>query len=164
MAPCRYYVNRRFGGTYRLHLQGIKIRERRTSVSRWLQTENIFFVFLKRYAKMATMYAYKASYSLTFRTQMVKTNQSIITFRFNCLFRFPLGAVSSGRLGCRFSSHEWSSFLTCFGITVTFDPRVGCSLFFWQTSISVIITEPHIRVWMSFSLLMSLFSRRKSHI
>jgi hypothetical protein len=33
------WVNRRFGGTYRLNLQGRKIRERGTSVSRWLQTE-----------------------------------------------------------------------------------------------------------------------------
>jgi hypothetical protein len=24
VAPCRYFVNRRFGGTYRLHLQGIR--------------------------------------------------------------------------------------------------------------------------------------------
>jgi hypothetical protein len=39
VAPCRSCVNRRFGGTYRLHLQGRKIRERETSVSRWLQTE-----------------------------------------------------------------------------------------------------------------------------
>jgi hypothetical protein len=35
MAPCRYCVNRRFGGTYRLHLQSTrknkKIRERGTS-------------------------------------------------------------------------------------------------------------------------------------
>jgi hypothetical protein len=38
VAPCRFYVNRRFGGTYRLHLQGRKIHERRTSVSRCLQT------------------------------------------------------------------------------------------------------------------------------
>jgi hypothetical protein len=38
--PCRSCVNRRFGGTYRLHLQGRKIRERGTSVSRWLQTES----------------------------------------------------------------------------------------------------------------------------
>jgi hypothetical protein len=38
VAPCRSCVNRCFGGTYRLHLQGIKIRERGTSVSRWLQT------------------------------------------------------------------------------------------------------------------------------
>jgi hypothetical protein len=48
VALCRSYVNRRFGGTYRLHLQGRKIRERWTSVSRWLQTEppvrNIKFV------------------------------------------------------------------------------------------------------------------------
>jgi hypothetical protein len=39
VAPCRYCVNLRFGGTYRLHLQCIKIRDRGTSVSRWLQTE-----------------------------------------------------------------------------------------------------------------------------
>jgi hypothetical protein len=38
VAPCRSFVNRRFGGTYRLHLQGRIIRERGTSVSRWLQT------------------------------------------------------------------------------------------------------------------------------
>jgi hypothetical protein len=38
-APCRACVNRRFGGTYRLHLQGRKIRELGTSVSRWLPTE-----------------------------------------------------------------------------------------------------------------------------
>jgi hypothetical protein len=39
VALCRLCVNRRFGGKYRLHLQGRKIRERRTSVSRWMQTE-----------------------------------------------------------------------------------------------------------------------------
>jgi hypothetical protein len=38
VAPCRSCVNRRFGGMYRLYLQGKKIRERGTSVSRWLQT------------------------------------------------------------------------------------------------------------------------------
>jgi hypothetical protein len=37
VAPCSSCVNRCFGGTYRLHLQGRKIRWRRTSVSRWLQ-------------------------------------------------------------------------------------------------------------------------------
>jgi hypothetical protein len=37
VAPCRSCVNRRFGGTYRLHLQGRKIRERGTSLSRWRQ-------------------------------------------------------------------------------------------------------------------------------
>jgi hypothetical protein len=40
VAPFRSCVNRRFEGTYRLHLQGRKIRERGTSVSRWLQTES----------------------------------------------------------------------------------------------------------------------------
>jgi hypothetical protein len=37
---CRWCVNRRFGGPHRLHLQGRKIRERGTSVSRWLQTDH----------------------------------------------------------------------------------------------------------------------------
>jgi hypothetical protein len=41
VGPCRSCVNRSFGGTYRLHLQGRNIRERGTSVSRWLQTELI---------------------------------------------------------------------------------------------------------------------------
>jgi hypothetical protein len=36
LAACRCgRLNRRFGGSYRLHLQGRKIRERRTSVSRY---------------------------------------------------------------------------------------------------------------------------------
>jgi hypothetical protein len=42
VAPCRAYVNRRFGGIYRLHLQGRKIRERGTNVSRWLRLHTIF--------------------------------------------------------------------------------------------------------------------------
>jgi hypothetical protein len=37
VAPCSSCVNRRFGGMYRLHLQGRKIHEQGTSVSRWLQ-------------------------------------------------------------------------------------------------------------------------------
>jgi hypothetical protein len=36
VAPCRSCVNRRFEGTYHLHLQGRKIRELGTNVSRWL--------------------------------------------------------------------------------------------------------------------------------
>jgi hypothetical protein len=36
---CRSCMNRRFGGTYRLHLQGRKICKRGTSMSRWQQTE-----------------------------------------------------------------------------------------------------------------------------
>jgi hypothetical protein len=39
VALCRYCVNRRFGRTHSLHLQGRKFREQGTSVSRWLQTE-----------------------------------------------------------------------------------------------------------------------------
>jgi hypothetical protein len=38
VAPCRSYVNLRFGGTYRLHLQGRKIRETGSSVTRYQQT------------------------------------------------------------------------------------------------------------------------------
>jgi hypothetical protein len=34
MAPCKSCVSRRFGGTHRLHLQGRKVRERGTGVSR----------------------------------------------------------------------------------------------------------------------------------
>jgi hypothetical protein len=41
VALCRIWVNRRFGGTYRLHLQGGIIRKRRTRVSSWLQTETL---------------------------------------------------------------------------------------------------------------------------
>jgi hypothetical protein len=37
VVPWRSCMNRRFGGTYSLHLQGRKIRERATSVSRWLK-------------------------------------------------------------------------------------------------------------------------------
>jgi hypothetical protein len=36
VAPCRSCLNRCFGGTCRLHLQGTKIHERVTSVSRWI--------------------------------------------------------------------------------------------------------------------------------
>jgi hypothetical protein len=36
VAPCRSYVKWGFGGTCRLHLQGRRIRERWTSVNRWL--------------------------------------------------------------------------------------------------------------------------------
>jgi hypothetical protein len=32
VAPCSFCVNRRFGGSYRLHLQGRRICERGTSV------------------------------------------------------------------------------------------------------------------------------------
>jgi hypothetical protein len=41
VAPCRSCVNRCFGEMYRLHLQGRKIHERGTSVSRWLKMEAI---------------------------------------------------------------------------------------------------------------------------
>jgi hypothetical protein len=43
VALCRSCINRRFGGTYRLHLQGRRIRERGSSVSKWLHTEKLLF-------------------------------------------------------------------------------------------------------------------------
>jgi succinylglutamate desuccinylase len=36
IAPCSRYMNRRFGGTYHLHLQGRKSAEKETSEGRWL--------------------------------------------------------------------------------------------------------------------------------
>jgi hypothetical protein len=39
VAPRKSYMNRRFGWTYRLHLQGRIIRERGTWSSRWHQTQ-----------------------------------------------------------------------------------------------------------------------------
>jgi hypothetical protein len=41
VAKRKYCVIRRFGGMYRLHLQGKKISNRGTSLSRWLQTDNL---------------------------------------------------------------------------------------------------------------------------
>jgi hypothetical protein len=40
VGPCRSCVNPRFRGKYHLHFPGTKIRERETSVSKWLQTES----------------------------------------------------------------------------------------------------------------------------
>jgi hypothetical protein len=48
VAQCSSSVNRRFGGTYRLYLQGRKIRERGTNVSRWLPWRLRRFVPPKR--------------------------------------------------------------------------------------------------------------------
>jgi hypothetical protein len=47
VAQCRSCMNRHFGGTYRLHLQGRKIHERGTSVGRWLQSSLAYFSTLK---------------------------------------------------------------------------------------------------------------------
>jgi hypothetical protein len=41
VAPCRSYMNQRFGGKYRPHLQCRKIRKLGTSMSRWLQTNQL---------------------------------------------------------------------------------------------------------------------------
>jgi hypothetical protein len=37
-APCRSCINRRFGETYRLHLQGRRKKKKSASVSKWVQT------------------------------------------------------------------------------------------------------------------------------
>jgi hypothetical protein len=44
VTPHIYCINRRFGGTYHLHLQDRKIREGGPSVSRWLQTADSSYV------------------------------------------------------------------------------------------------------------------------
>jgi hypothetical protein len=44
VASCESCVNRRFEGKYRLHLQGRKIRERGTSVSKWLAVCSRWFL------------------------------------------------------------------------------------------------------------------------
>jgi hypothetical protein len=53
VAPCTSCVNRCFEGTYRLHLQGRKIRERGTSVSRCLHP--LMFVALQKYLHNITL-------------------------------------------------------------------------------------------------------------
>jgi hypothetical protein len=58
VAPYRCCVNRCFGGTYRLHFQGRKIRERGTSVSRWL------FLCLIRYEEYALRPLCRCTHSL----------------------------------------------------------------------------------------------------
>jgi hypothetical protein len=52
-----------FGGTYRLHLQGRKIRERETSVSRWLQTATCSRWFLSDFftLKMEAIRSFETS-------------------------------------------------------------------------------------------------------
>jgi hypothetical protein len=63
VAPCRCGVNRRFGGTYRLHFQGRrknkKIRMRRNSESRWKQT-NEFISDISLLAPALTILWYDA--------------------------------------------------------------------------------------------------------
>jgi hypothetical protein len=45
--PCKSRLSRRFGGKYRPHLQGRKILERRTSLSKWLQIGSVCSNMLK---------------------------------------------------------------------------------------------------------------------
>jgi hypothetical protein len=63
VASCRFCVNRRFGGTYRLHLQGRKIRERGASVSRWLQTVDYVGTSCKLFKLQDTFIMYVVFYN-----------------------------------------------------------------------------------------------------
>jgi hypothetical protein len=73
VAPCRSCVNRHFGGTHRLHLQGRKISERGTSVSRWPHLSDFFYpedggdTFL-RYVGSHKIYSYTAPHPRRFET------------------------------------------------------------------------------------------------
>jgi hypothetical protein len=54
VGPCRSCVNRCFGGTYRLHIQGRRMRERGTTVSRWLQEEDVYIYLFPVYVYIYT--------------------------------------------------------------------------------------------------------------
>jgi hypothetical protein len=65
VAPCRSCVSRRFGGTYRLHLQGRKIRARGISVSRWLQAaETVSYAGTQHMQSYETHYLVRKSLPL----------------------------------------------------------------------------------------------------
>jgi hypothetical protein len=79
VAPCSSCVNGRFGGTYRLHLRGRKIRERGTSVSRFaLYVYRLFCVAVtkvgvsNRIIKQSVCRIYSHKGSLLFRACVVK--------------------------------------------------------------------------------------------
>jgi hypothetical protein len=72
VVPCRSCVSRRFGRIHRLHLQGRKIRERGTSVSRCLQTATCSPWFLAR------------GFS-TLKMEMIRSSETSIHTRFTRL-------------------------------------------------------------------------------
>jgi hypothetical protein len=83
-ALCRSCVSWRFGGIYRLHLQGRKIRERGTSVSRWLQAELQF----------ATR-CWPSTQTLSFSSLLISHLTTLPFSLFSCRWLFPTEAVGS---------------------------------------------------------------------
>jgi hypothetical protein len=94
---CR--LNRRFGGTYRLHLQARKIREQETSVSRWLQTVN------RRSSETSVHTRFTWSHiPPPWKPQIFHHNSFFINFLSDAFrlprhFQFLCKPVSVGRLG-----------------------------------------------------------------
>jgi hypothetical protein len=82
VVPCRSCVNRRFGGMYRLHLQGRKIRERGTSVSRWLQTESPPTATISRVSDSLTIPHSWQIRSLGFLDNRNNSSQALVTVLF----------------------------------------------------------------------------------
>jgi hypothetical protein len=90
VASCRYCINRRFGGTHRLHLQGRrKIREGGTSVSRWLQTKSgssladFFYSTLKMEAIRSSE---TSDYTISTRRHIPEDGSLQIIFEFDCVY------------------------------------------------------------------------------
>jgi hypothetical protein len=91
VAPCTSCVNRRFGGTYRLHLQGRKIRERGTSLSRWLLVpRSLIFLPLRcrRYVPLKRRFTQEIHGATSKKTTFfivtaVKTSNLIYFYLFN---------------------------------------------------------------------------------
>jgi hypothetical protein len=68
VAQCRSCVNRRFGGTYRLHLQGRKIRKRGTSASNLSGAKRRALQALKANEALTVLPANKGNASVVLRT------------------------------------------------------------------------------------------------
>jgi hypothetical protein len=79
VAPGRSCVNRHLGGTYGLHLQCIKIRERGTSVNRWLQR---YFTPKRRF----TQVLHGATSQKTAFFIVTATNTSILQYSLSLLY------------------------------------------------------------------------------
>jgi hypothetical protein len=66
IAPCSAYVNKRFGGTYHLHLQGRKSAEQETSLQQLAGLVNLILIPIDSvhslfYAKVKTVFGTKDS-------------------------------------------------------------------------------------------------------
>jgi hypothetical protein len=74
VAPLRSCVNRRFGGKYCLHLHGRIIRERGTSVSRWLHTADGGDEFLRNVGFTQDLHGATSQKTAFFIVTAVKTS------------------------------------------------------------------------------------------